>query len=415
MTFLRELFSIHRFFFKTPKKDKQIIFYAEHAGYYPYFEGAIDELTKKHDETICYITSDINDPILKNSSQTKKIKPFYLKKLLPWFMAIVNTKVFVMTLTDLHKFHLRRSINPVHYVYMFHALVSTHMMYNEGAFDHYDTIICCGPHHKKEIREREKQENLPPKNLVESGYYRLENLYKKKLEQANKVSPSMNTDKKTILIAPSWGEHNIIKTCGKELIKTILEQTNYNIILRPHPETTKRSPELLQEYKNLFGENQNFTLESAVTTKKGRTLDDSMLLADLLITDLSGIALEYALGTEQPVLFIDLPYKIKNKFFKKLGIEPLEISIRSEIGSIIAPSSIPNIKKQIEKLFQKQDFFKTKMRQLRKKYVYGFAEKSSSETRAQPSTKARPSTKASPSMTANEIIKIKNDKKNKTT
>ena len=57
---------------------------------------------------------------------------------------------------DLNNFELKRSINPVHYVYLFHTLGSTHMVDHDNSYDHYDTILCAGPHQKKEIQIREK-------------------------------------------------------------------------------------------------------------------------------------------------------------------------------------------------------------------------------------------------------------------
>ena len=226
-------------FLKLSKDEKEIIFYAEHAGYYPNFEGILKELNIKSNKKFCYITSDINDPILKNNDS--KINSFYIKNFLPFFMLLVNCKVFVMTLTDLNQFHLKRSINNVHYVYVFHALVSSHMMYREGAFDHYDTILCVGPHHEKEIRKRERDLNLKPKRLIQGGYYRLERI-------SNKYKNlNLDHDGKNILIAPSWGPQNIIESCGIEIVKKLLD-LKYKVMLRPHPETTKRSTEILKKY-----------------------------------------------------------------------------------------------------------------------------------------------------------------------
>ena len=42
-------------------------------------------------------------------------------------------------------------------------MISTHMGYKKKAFDYFDTIMCCGPHHLKEIRKNEKIEKLKKK------------------------------------------------------------------------------------------------------------------------------------------------------------------------------------------------------------------------------------------------------------
>lgn len=154
MGLLREIADFYCFIRRTPNTEKAIVINAEHKGYYPYFEGLTEKLTNEHDRTLCYITSDPDDPIFRETQL--RIRAFYLNKLLAFFMAHINCGVFVMTLTDLNQYHLKRSVNPVHYIYMFHALVSTHIIYRYGAFDHYDSILCCGPHQAEEIRRREE-------------------------------------------------------------------------------------------------------------------------------------------------------------------------------------------------------------------------------------------------------------------
>ena len=75
-----------------------------------------------------------------------------------------------MTMPDLNQFHVRRSTNSVNHIYMFHAINSIHLQYNQGAFDFYDTIFCVGPHHIEEMRITEKLYDLPPKQLIHVGY-----------------------------------------------------------------------------------------------------------------------------------------------------------------------------------------------------------------------------------------------------
>ncbi len=357
---LKEL-AHYRRFKRLSVQDRSIVFYAEHSGYYPYFEGIIKKLTDEYDRTLCYITSEPRDPILTNSDP--RIKTFYLNKLLPFFMAFVGCKVFVMTLTDLGNFHLKRSINPAHYVYVFHALVSTHMMYRYGAFDHYDCILCAGPHHVEEIRQHEKLNNLPPKTLIESGYYPLERIYQDYQEYVRQ-KPSQ-ADKETILIAPSWGAGNVLESCGEELVGLLLRE-GYQVIVRPHPETVKRSPGLISQLATEFGKSPNFTLEKSVATH------DSLLRADVLICDCSGVALEYALGTERPVLFLDVPVKIKNEKYRDLNIEPLELATRTKIGVIVKPEELATVPTVISQLISTAPQYKNAIIKLREQYVFHF-------------------------------------------
>lgn len=362
---LKEIANLYRFFFKTRKADKTIVFYSEHQDYYPYFEGIIEKLTGEYDQTICYVTSDADDAILQTAAP--RIKTFYMRRLLPFFMVLVNCQVFVMTLTDLNQFHLKRSVNPVHYVYVFHSLTSTHMSYRYGAFDHYDSILCCGPHQIDEIRGHEELAGLPAKELVEAGYYRLERVYEAYRKYSPEKSPS--TAGKTVLIAPSWGDDNVLESCGDRLVSLLLE-TGHRVIVRPHPETVRRRSDLMALFTSKFGENPHFTLELSVAT------NDSLLQADVLISDCSGVYLEYALGTERRVLFLDVPVKIKNPSFEELGITPLELSLRNEVGVVVPLEKLDEVPQIISDLSTSGASYVGRLAELRKQYVYHFGHSS---------------------------------------
>ncbi len=366
MDFFREIADFYRFFWATPNAQKQIVFYAEHKDYYPYFEGLIREITPH--QPLCYVTSDLHDPILK-PPPPPGLTPFYIHRLLSFFMLFVSCKVFVMTLTDLHQFHLKRSVNAVHYVYVFHSMVSTHMMYREGAFDHYDSILCVGPYQISEIRARENRHHLPPKKLVEAGYYRLERIHQRYQAHIKEETPPGN--KTTVLIAPSWGEHNILETCGGRLVSPLLEK-GYQIIVRPHPETVRRSPQMLNALEQMFSGNTHFRMERSVAS------DDALLTAGVLICDLSGVALEYALGTQRPVLFLDLPFKIKNPNFRELGIDPVEVSLRAQIGIIVPPEELDRVPQVIEQLHADQKKYAGQILRWRDENIFAFEHSSKS-------------------------------------
>ena len=87
-------------------------------------------------------------------------------------MSRIDSKLVIMTMPDLNQFHIKRSkaSKEVNYLYIFHAIVSSHMVYRKGAFDYYDTIFCVGPHHVEEIRKTEELYQLDSKKLVSIGY-----------------------------------------------------------------------------------------------------------------------------------------------------------------------------------------------------------------------------------------------------
>jgi len=370
MALLREISNAWRFFSKTPRSEKAILFYAEHKGDLPYFEGIIRELTQARGRTISYITSDAGDPVL--AKDDPHVRTFYLKTLLPYLFIYINSDVCAMTVPDLDHLRLRRSLNPVHYIYVMHTLVSTFRTYRPNALDAYDAIFCAGPHHVEEIRRREEFAKLKPKVFIEQGYWRLEEVCRKfqeyKNTQRGPASPSQG-GQKTILIAPSWGKDNVLELCGIELVRTLLGE-EYKVIVRPHPETTRKSPELLKSFRDEFSGNQNFILEENIASV------DSLLEADLLICDMSGVAVEYAFGTERPVLFIDTPLKVINPNYEELGLEPVELTLRPLLGPSIDPKDIKNIGGVIKQLFEQKDNYRQKLRDLRARYVFNFGNSS---------------------------------------
>ena len=257
---IKEISELIRFFWKTPDEDKSIVFYSEHEGYYPVFEGIINELINKHKKTLCYITSDPNDPILQTTEP--RIKTFYVNKFLILFMSLVNCKVFVMTLTDLNQYHLKRSVNPVHYAYMFHSPVSTTLAYLPGSFDYYDSILCVGPYQIEEIKQNEELNNLAPKNLVKAGYCVIEKIAKEygrtemwavanyEVNVWEKTSANgkgknvgkMRCNSRALIIDRSGEDYKILSPLDKsigwvnkvQIENTIYQNLNTNIIVVPH-------------------------------------------------------------------------------------------------------------------------------------------------------------------------------------
>ena len=354
-------------FFKLSKLKKQIVFYAEYGGQYSYFEGIIKELTGKHNQNICYITSDISDPVF--NLQNERITSFYINNLLAFFMPLVDCKVMIMTLTDLDNYYIKRSKNPVHYVYVFHSMVSTHMVYRSGSFDSYDSVLCVGPYQIREIRKHEKLNKLPPKKLIEAGYYRLERMHFAYQEYLKNLKENKKPKKPVILIAPSWGDDNILESCGEKLIAALLD-SDYKVIVRPHMETIKRYPNLIKTLEVKFSSNLDFTM------KKEFSSDDLVFEVDVLVSDYSGAALSYAFGTERPVLFIDVPPKINNKKFKELDIEPLELSLRSQIGTVLSTSKIDSVPDNVNMLMLEAENYRKKIIKIREQNIYSFGKSS---------------------------------------
>ena len=353
-------------FNKLNLDERSIVFYSEDISSFVHFEEIIYELTENMGYQICYVTSAKDDPMLTN--QNKRIKAFYigLGATRTQFFMELKAEILVMTMPNLETYFIKRSrVYPVHYVYVFHSMVSTHRIYCKGAFDHFDSVFCVGQHHVEEISAMESVYDLDHKNLVECGYGLLDKLQKNKpIKNQEKCTED---GRKKILVAPSWGKKGLLETKGKELVKILLD-AGYHIIVRPHPMTIRKWPKIINAIENEFKDNSNFEIEKDVSSFK------SLYSTYGLISDWSGIGFEYAFICERPVLYIDVPHKNNNPEYNQIPYESLESSIRSLIGKIISPNELQSVPKIIESTYENIDLFKTKVQEVRNQTVFNLGQ-----------------------------------------
>ena len=360
--------------YKTFKKiaNKHIVFYSEKSGFYKYFSGIIDELLKKSNLTIHYVTNDYNDQIFEIAKTEPRIKPYYISlKKMVLLMMLVETDMFVMTTPDLNKFYLKRSFikNDIEYIYVPHDMMSVHMGFREGALDAFDTIFCSGPHVKQEVLKTEEVYKLKPKTLVEFGYPLADELVKK--GQIANAERDKNKPIKEILIAPSWQEDNLMDSCLDDLIKA-LYCDEFHIIVRPHPEYVKRFnyqlEKIVEKYKDYDKDKLTFELDF--------TKNKSIYSSDVLITDWSGVGPEFAFATTRPVVFINTKMKCLNENWQKIGLTPVELSLRDEIGVSVNKEDVVGIKETISKLIKEEDHYHAKIVDIFDKFLYNHGKSS---------------------------------------
>lgn len=345
-------------FSNLPREKRHVTFYSEGKSYWPHLESLLQRTLDQKNKSVCYISSSLDDPglMLKHPN----LNTFYVGMgfVRDYFFQNLDTHIMIMTMPDLDNFQVKRSRHNVHYIYVQHSLVSLHMVYRQGAFDHYDTICAAGPHHVMEIRAIEAKYNLPRKNVVELGYSRLHSLIET-AKKFNQSAPVIKKTNKTILIAPSWGPKCIIESgLGNILVKELLN-LGHRVILRPHPQTIKFTRSKVDEIKNEHKDNPCFTFEDNVAGQ------ESLHQSDIMVSDWSGAALEYAFALNKPVIFCDVPRKVNNLNYQDIKIDPLEVSIRERIG-VVWDGASP-IWELIERCEQKK---KINLRKLTEQYVY---------------------------------------------
>lgn len=354
----KEKADYQRFFQNTD--HIKLIFYSEKSGFYKYFSGIIEYLLQNSDLEIHYITSDPDDQIFQK--QNPKLQTYYIgkNKLIPLFMKI-EADMVVMTTPDLQKFYLKRSLvrKDVEYVYMDHSASSFNLTIRTGALDYYDTIFTTGFNQVDELNEMKKIRKMMLKNIVEVGYPMLDDLMRD--YQCFKTK----NEKKTILIAPSYQEDNILESCIDEILNELLK-SEYKIIVRPHPQFLQRKKEqmnaILKKYKKKFNDHFYFELDFSS--------NETIYTADLVITDWSGIGFEFSFTTTKPTLYINTKMKVVNPEYTKIPITPMEIELRDKIGKAINKEEISHINTIVTDLIENQGKYREQNLKIREKYIF---------------------------------------------
>ena len=346
--------------------NKHLVIYSEASGFYKYFQAVVEYLLRRSTMTIHYVTNDPNDQIFELAKTQGKIKPYYIdqRRMIPLMMKM-DADMVLMTTPDLDNFYIKRSYvrKDVEYVYIDHAICSVHLPYREHAFDHFDTILCVGENQVLEHREIEKVYGTKKKDLIPCGYGLLDNLigqYEKRL-----AKEGAGDSGKRILIAPSWQEANILDSCLDQILSSLLGK-GYLITVRPHPEYKKRYTArmnaMIERYKDIS--------KSELIIETDFSSNVTIFTADLVITDWSAIAYEFAFATLKPPLLINTPTKIINKNYKKIPLEPINFSLRKKVGIELELDEVDRVGDAVSEIFSKQNEFRERILQTRAETVF---------------------------------------------
>ena len=327
-----DFFKILKKIILITEKKTEIVFYSENKSYQKYSYLLIKILLKKFPNKILYVSSDEADKI-----DLPNIENLYVGKylLMNYFFSKVKSTYLFLTTTDLGNNQLKKNKNISNYVYFFHSPASTFKIYTEKAFDNYDFILCNGEYQVNEIKHREKSNKLKSKKLFKTGYFYFDYL-KSKID--SNIAPF------EILIAPSWNlnHQNFFNTNFENIIDICLKK-NYSVRFRPHPETLKRSKEYIYQIKKKYN-NNNFILDTSPENLI------SLLQAKYLITDNSGIAIEFILVLNKPVLYFDDKEKIHNtKFHEFKNFSNMDDIVKEKFGYVFKKDEATKIESLIEK------------------------------------------------------------------
>lgn len=343
--------------------NKHVVFYSESSGFYKYFQGIIEYLLENTNIVIHYITSDPEDKIFELATSNDRIRPYYIgEKRLITLMMKMDADVVVMTMPDLENYHIKRSYirKDIEYIYIPHGMDSLNLTMRTGSMDHYDSVFCVGKHQKEEIEKTEAVYQLPKKKLVEWGYSLLDEMRADYAKMSHQ-----NSEVKKILIAPSWQQDNIVDSCLEQILDN-LKGKGYQITVRPHPQHVRHRGEFMEQLKVKYEQDRDVEIQTDFSS------NSTVFEADLMITDWSGIAYEYAYTTQKPVLFINTPMKVMNPEYQKIDTVPLNILLREEVGCSLNLDELGQISDKVQELLDHRDDYYEKIGNFVQEYVYNY-------------------------------------------
>ena len=310
-------------------KAKSVVFFAEDASDWLHI-GPLSDHLETLGCSVLRLTADPDDSVITAKGG------MYIGGTLAATQLFLRLPpcVVVMTMTDLDTYHLKRSVHDVHYVYVFHSLLSTHRAYRANAFDSYDSILCATPYHLAELQKAAVIRDMRHQVLYNTGYCRLDSL----ISSAPTV-PSDHGGPPKVLLAPTWGPSSLIEFGIDQIIRNLLD-SSIQVVLRFHPMSLRHHNDIRHQFSELFGDHPLFTLDNSFSSSA------TLLESDLIVSDWSGAAHDFALGLLRPAIFMDTPQKAHNNTYPQLDIECYEDVVREELGALVSlhqADSLPDV------------------------------------------------------------------------
>jgi len=198
----------------------------------------------------------------------------------------LEAAMLVTTTPQLDVMTFRRSRRVRHYCYIPHALGES-LFLRPYAYDFFDSVLCCGPTVRCNIRRIEFIRKMPCKQLLETGLPHYDELAK------TRIPADDAGGRRTVLVAPSWGPQSLFQRFGTAFVAEMARR--HRVIVRPHPQMRVSQADLFGQVLALDGVEVDLAPAPA----------DAMRRADILVSDISGIQHEFAFIHGKPVIVVE--------------------------------------------------------------------------------------------------------------
>lgn len=272
-------------------KSIPFVIFSDNKRYWSVFEPICREMNKRGKE-IVYITASPDDPALSCEYPNVKAECIENENKLFTKLNFLKADIVLSTTPGLDVYQWKRSKEVKHYVHLPHAATEI-ILYRMFGIDYYDSVLLSGDYQADDIRALEKLRELPAKELVKVGIPYMDEMTKR-LEN----NPEVANHPRTVLLAPSWGQSAIFSVYGSKIIDVLLN-TGYHIIIRPHPQSFSSEKDMMDKLMREYPESDQL--------EWNRDNDNFEVLkrADIMVSDFSGVAFDFALVYNKPIIYTD--------------------------------------------------------------------------------------------------------------
>ncbi len=326
------------------EENAPYVIFSDSKNYWSTFKPVCDEFERRGMDVV-YWTASPDDPAL--NEEYEHVNCEFIGEGNKAFarLNMMRADICLSTTPGLDVYQWKRSRYVKYYVHIMHSAATT-LLYRMFGMDYYDALLLTGDFQRKEVRELEEVRKDPPKEIEVVGCVYLDGL-KRKLDESDRVQ--RETDKKTILLAPSWGDAAILKVYGKKLIDALIK-TGYRIIIRPHPQSIKSEKDMIEMLMKEYPENEDLEWNNDVDNF------DVLRRADIMITDFSAVILDFALVFDKPVIYAE--YDLDKSVYDAAWIEhPLwQEEMFPKLGTALKEEQFDDLKSVIDSMISSGSF-----------------------------------------------------------
>ena len=328
-------------FKNTDKSGTPFVIFTDSKRYWSIFKPICDEMEKRGQQLL-YLTADANDPML--SEKYENIRAEFAGEGNKTYarMNMLKADIVLSSTPGLDVYQWKRSRDVKWYAHVLHA-ANDPILYRMFGMDYYDALLLSGEYQIKQVRDLEKIRNLPEKEIRLVGLPHLDALRARLL-----CTPPLDKHETTVLLASSWGSNGILSRYGSRIINKLLE-TNYHIVIRPHPQSFISDKEMLDELMNAYPENDRLEWDRSVDNF------DVLHRSDIMISDFSGVIFDYTLVFGKPVISANTSFD--NSPYDAWWLENAEWTFPAleKIGQKLTDNNIDSIQEIIDRCLNEDD------------------------------------------------------------